>query len=214
MPCRCSRAAAAGRCRCFLTPELQPFYGGTYWPPSSRMGMPGFDQVLLAVADAWKNRRQQAIEQAAELTEHIIAVWRVAGSGERIIASTDRSGRSGAGAKFRLYATADLAVRRNFRIRWICKCCCDCGSGIGEPGLLDMVTTTLDKMAGRRNLRSPGRRISSLFGRRTLAGAAFRKNAVRQRAADDVLYRSISGDRQCLITPTSCAKLAIMCSAI
>ena len=41
----------------FLTPDLQPFYGGTYWPPSSRMGMPGFDQVLLAVADAWKNRR-------------------------------------------------------------------------------------------------------------------------------------------------------------
>ena len=30
----------------FLTPELKPFYGGTYWPPSARMGMPGFDQVL------------------------------------------------------------------------------------------------------------------------------------------------------------------------
>ena len=30
----------------FLTPELQPFYGGTYWPDSSRGGMPGFDQVL------------------------------------------------------------------------------------------------------------------------------------------------------------------------
>ncbi len=41
----------------FLTPELKPFYGGTYWPPQGRMGMPGFDQVLLAVADAWKNRR-------------------------------------------------------------------------------------------------------------------------------------------------------------
>ena len=32
--------------RVFLTPELQPFYGGTYWPPTQRMGMPGFDQVL------------------------------------------------------------------------------------------------------------------------------------------------------------------------
>src|SRR5689334_19997233 len=28
----------------FLTPDLQPFYGGTYWPPFPRMGMPGFDQ--------------------------------------------------------------------------------------------------------------------------------------------------------------------------
>src|SRR5215475_2877157 len=55
----------------FLTPDLQPFYGGTYWPPTSRMGMPGFDQVLTAVADAWKNRRPQAVEQAAELTEHL-----------------------------------------------------------------------------------------------------------------------------------------------
>src|SRR5438045_1681575 len=55
----------------FLTPDLQPFYGGTYWPPTARMGMPGFDQVLLAVADAWNNRRQQAIEHAAELTKHI-----------------------------------------------------------------------------------------------------------------------------------------------
>src|SRR5262249_31617284 len=55
----------------FLTPDLKPFYGGTYWPPTARMGMPGFDQVLLAVADAWQQRREQAIEQAAELTQHL-----------------------------------------------------------------------------------------------------------------------------------------------
>ena len=58
----------------FLTPDLQPFYGGTYWPPSSRMGMPGFDQVLQAMADAWANRREQAIEQAGELTRHVAAM--------------------------------------------------------------------------------------------------------------------------------------------
>jgi len=55
----------------FLTPDLQPFFGGTYWPPASRMGMPGFDQVLEAVTDAWQNRRDKALEQAAELTEHL-----------------------------------------------------------------------------------------------------------------------------------------------
>ncbi len=43
----------------FLTPDARPFYGGTYWPPSSRHGMPGFDQVLAAVADAWRDRRTQ-----------------------------------------------------------------------------------------------------------------------------------------------------------
>jgi uncharacterized protein len=51
----------------FLTPDLEPFFGGTYWPPTSRMGMPGFDRVLTAVVDAWRNRRQQAVEQARDL---------------------------------------------------------------------------------------------------------------------------------------------------
>ncbi|MEX2560625.1 MAG: thioredoxin domain-containing protein, partial [Pirellulales bacterium] len=55
----------------FLTHDLQPFYGGTYWPPSGRMGMPGFDQVISAVREAWQNRREQVFEQARELTEHV-----------------------------------------------------------------------------------------------------------------------------------------------
>ncbi|HTM52960.1 MAG TPA: thioredoxin domain-containing protein [Pirellulales bacterium] len=55
----------------FLTPELKPFYGGTYWPPTARMGMPGFDQVLEAVSDAWKNRRADALAQANSLSEHL-----------------------------------------------------------------------------------------------------------------------------------------------
>ncbi|MDX1945498.1 MAG: thioredoxin domain-containing protein [Pirellulaceae bacterium] len=52
----------------FLTPDLQPFFGGTYWPPTDRMGMPGFDRVLRAVIDAWQNRREAALAQAGELT--------------------------------------------------------------------------------------------------------------------------------------------------
>jgi uncharacterized protein len=55
----------------FLTPDLQPFFGGTYWPPTARMGMPGFDQVLRAVVDAWTNRREMAVEQARQLTEAV-----------------------------------------------------------------------------------------------------------------------------------------------
>src|SRR5437667_8672847 len=57
----------------FLTPDLQPFYGGTYWPDTSRGGMPGFDQVLEAVAAAWRERRGEMTAQAAELTEHLRA---------------------------------------------------------------------------------------------------------------------------------------------
>ncbi|HEX4414752.1 MAG TPA: thioredoxin domain-containing protein [Lacipirellulaceae bacterium] len=55
----------------FLTPELKPFYGGTYWPPRSSRGMPGFDQILAGVNDAWKNRREQALNAADQLTAEL-----------------------------------------------------------------------------------------------------------------------------------------------
>jgi len=58
----------------FLTPDLKPFYGGTYWPPTARGGMPGFDQVLLAVSEAWRERRTQALEQAESLTDHLVGM--------------------------------------------------------------------------------------------------------------------------------------------
>jgi hypothetical protein len=66
----------------FLTPDLKPFFGGTYWPPKSRMGMPGFDYVLAKVADAWKNRRQQAVEQAEGLTRNLRQIGQVPGSAQ------------------------------------------------------------------------------------------------------------------------------------
>src|SRR5205085_11522271 len=55
----------------FLRPDLKPFYGGTYWPPEPRMGMPGFEQVLVAVVDAWRNRREAALQQASEMTGYL-----------------------------------------------------------------------------------------------------------------------------------------------
>jgi uncharacterized protein YyaL (SSP411 family) len=50
----------------FLTPELLPFYGGTYYPPRPRPGLPSFMQVLVAVADAYQNRRDE-IERGAQM---------------------------------------------------------------------------------------------------------------------------------------------------
>ncbi|MBC7857057.1 MAG: thioredoxin domain-containing protein, partial [Pirellulaceae bacterium] len=77
----------------FLTPELQPFFGGTYWPPTSGRGMPGFDQVLAAIVDAWQNRREAAVAQAAEMTEHLQGESgeRKAESGERLSLSLLKS---------------------------------------------------------------------------------------------------------------------------
>ncbi|MDP7205031.1 MAG: thioredoxin domain-containing protein, partial [Pirellulaceae bacterium] len=66
----------------FLTPGGKPFFGGTYWPPSERMGMPGFDQVLSSIIDAWNARREQADEQAEMLVKRLGEVGMIAGSGE------------------------------------------------------------------------------------------------------------------------------------
>ena len=51
----------------FVTPEGLPFFGGTYWPPEDRMGMPAFRRVLDAVADTWKTKRDEILRQGEQI---------------------------------------------------------------------------------------------------------------------------------------------------
>ena len=51
----------------FLTPEGEPFFGGTYFPPEPRHGLPAFTQVLVAVAEAWETRREEVRSSSANL---------------------------------------------------------------------------------------------------------------------------------------------------
>jgi uncharacterized protein YyaL (SSP411 family) len=53
----------------FLTPDLTPFYGGTYFPNEDRMGMPSFRKILAGVSNAWNNRREEVQRAAQQLTE-------------------------------------------------------------------------------------------------------------------------------------------------
>jgi uncharacterized protein YyaL (SSP411 family) len=53
----------------FLTPDGQPFYGGTYFPPERRHGLPAFREVLEGVIAAWRSDRERLEETAARLTE-------------------------------------------------------------------------------------------------------------------------------------------------
>ncbi len=55
----------------FLTPDLQPFYAGTYFPPVRRFNMPSFREILLALANTWENEREKAVDSAARITAHI-----------------------------------------------------------------------------------------------------------------------------------------------
>src|SRR5947208_1155356 len=55
----------------FLTPDLKPFYGGTYFPPDDRYGRPSFKRVLTTLSEAWGGRREDLVASAGQLTDHL-----------------------------------------------------------------------------------------------------------------------------------------------
>ena len=65
----------------FLTPDQRPFFGGTYFPPADRYGMPGFPKVLLAIWEAYQSKRDEVDAQSAELTKAILDVASGEGQG-------------------------------------------------------------------------------------------------------------------------------------
>jgi len=57
----------------FLTPDLEPFYGGTYFPPENRYGRPGFLSILNALAGKWQAEREQMVKAGKELADALRA---------------------------------------------------------------------------------------------------------------------------------------------
>ena len=55
----------------FLTPELKPFYGATYIPPNSKYGMPGFEDLVTEINNAWKTRRDEIENSGNTIIKHI-----------------------------------------------------------------------------------------------------------------------------------------------
>jgi uncharacterized protein YyaL (SSP411 family) len=130
----------------FLTPDLKPFFGGTYWPPQSRMGMPGFHEILLKVHEAWVSRRSELNHSAEELTAAVRQI--AAASGERssldesllkramqrMVSMADRRhGGFGGAPKFPHSMDLRLLLR--------------CHRRFGDPDALAVSRLTLDKMA-------------------------------------------------------------------
>ncbi len=78
----------------FLTPDLKPFYGGTYYPPADSRGMAGFPRVLLSVHRAWEERRDEIRDSASEMTEQLRAYGSLPkGTGSLEIGLLDRAAR-------------------------------------------------------------------------------------------------------------------------
>jgi uncharacterized protein YyaL (SSP411 family) len=130
----------------FLTPDLEPFFGGTYFPPDDRHGLPGFRRVLSAIADAYRNRRDEVAAQGSQLAAHLREQLAVRpGTAEpelrqldlaatRLAASFDDvHGGFGGAPKFPAPMTLEFMLRTWRRN--------------GDAATLRMVTVTLDRMA-------------------------------------------------------------------
>ena len=136
----------------FLTPDLKPFYAGTYFPPQDRHGLPSFKRVLLGVKTAWESQRSEVEESSADITKHLKLLDSVKGGDAELdedlleqamaplIRVFDRTwGGFGGAPKFPHTASIAIAMRRM------------------KPGkaekdskhleYMEMVSTTLDRMA-------------------------------------------------------------------
>jgi uncharacterized protein len=68
----------------FLTPQGQPYHGGTYFPPAPRMGMPAFSQVLEAAASVYRERRDEVAALGGRMTEYLNAATSLAPADEEL----------------------------------------------------------------------------------------------------------------------------------
>jgi uncharacterized protein len=68
----------------FLTPDLKPFFGGTYFPPEDRWGQPGLTKVINKIAEAWTSDREDIVASADKIISELQTAINVAGGGERL----------------------------------------------------------------------------------------------------------------------------------
>ena len=116
----------------FLTPEGEPFFGGTYYPPAPRHGLPSFRQVLDAVADAYRERREDIAENARRLVEAV----RSSSERRAVERAADRldplRGCARAAPRASTPSTAASAARRSSRPPPRSSSCCGAASSISS----------------------------------------------------------------------------------
>ncbi len=130
----------------FLTPDGRPFYGGTYFPPVDQWGRPSFKKILLAIADAYRERRDEVLKSADEAMGVLANAENFAGRqtevSPRLIGVMvqsalpifdEKNGGFGGAPKFPHPAALDLLMDWYARTR--------------EERVATVVTTTLTKMA-------------------------------------------------------------------
>jgi uncharacterized protein YyaL (SSP411 family) len=130
----------------FLTPDLKPFFGGTYFPPEDRYGRRGFRELLLLLAEAWAKRREEINRAAEDITAHLQSFGQLPPSEGDLGPDLLRRAAEGLGRLFdpvhggfgqapKFLHTMDLRVLLRAWQRF------------GDEQALQMVRHTLDRMA-------------------------------------------------------------------
>lgn len=129
----------------FVTPDKLPFFGGTYFPPSPRYGMPSWRQILLSISEAWNERRDELMRSADDILGELKRMTRTGGSSpvnselldlayQSFVRSFDAANGGWGGApKFPQAMSMDFLLRYWYRT--------------GEQKALEMVSFTAKKMA-------------------------------------------------------------------
>jgi uncharacterized protein YyaL (SSP411 family) len=130
----------------FLTADKRPFFGGTYFPPAPRYGMPSWQQILMSIAEAYKNKRDELENSANEIVGELRRMSIVeAAAGALSVDMLDAArasfvrtfdsvnGGFGGAPKFPAAMSLEFLLRYHRRT--------------GDDMALSMVTHTLDKMA-------------------------------------------------------------------
>ena len=130
----------------FLTPDGKPFYGGTYFPPEERGGLPSFPRVVTTMAEVYRNRRGDVVNTTNQLITHMRQMTRSAPGIEPLTDDImveaalelrkqfdDKYGGFGLQPKFPQPMTLEFLLRHYLRTE--------------DPSVLEMVELTLDQMA-------------------------------------------------------------------
>ena len=172
----------------FLTPAGEPFWGGTYFPKTSRYGKPAFVDVLREIARLFREEPAKIEQNRAALMAQLAEAARPAGTATIGAAELDNAARQLGGIidpRARRHARrAEISAIRAVRIAVARRAAHRRGALF--RGGRDHARPHLRG----RHLRPSRRRLLALFGRRALARAALREDALRQRATARAVWRS------------------------
>jgi uncharacterized protein YyaL (SSP411 family) len=134
----------------WLTPNLHPFYAGTYFPPDNRYGAqrPSFPQLLMGIVDAWNNRRAEIDERSSAIAEYLNEMDRTESSepGSTLTPSLLESAANALGKIFDS-TNGGFGHAPKFPHALEIRLLLRAWKRFQRPEILQMVRTTLDKMA-------------------------------------------------------------------